>query len=73
METPLVRPAAMPRVRDREDTRKDVGRRREEEGLDLREAKGLDDGREEVYGIQVNGHSFSSKQYAGFDRMRTHR
>lgn len=50
MEAALVRPAAVPRVCNGEQAGKDIGRRGEEEGLDLREAKGLHDSWEEVCG-----------------------
>lgn len=53
MEAPLIGPAAEPRVCNGEETGEEVGRRGEEESLDLSEAEGLDNGWEEVCGSRA--------------------
>lgn len=50
VEAPLLRLAAVPRVGDGVDAGQEVGRGREQQGLDVAEAEGLDDRGEEVCG-----------------------
>lgn len=49
----LVSPSTVPRVANGEDTGHEVGRGREQEGLDFAEAEGLDDRGEEVCRVSV--------------------
>lgn len=49
VEASLLSLAAMPRVRDREDAREEIGRRSEQQGLDIAVSEGLHDRWEEVW------------------------